>query len=681
MRPSSLSYVAGLAALLLPIDIGAALTAPRAQEEAFIVPPLVLPQAAYASWAHSHQVWLSSDRSTQANVTAFVQSWLEKNFTVGAIDIDSQWATGDNDFVPDTTKFSDFKGLISSMHSLGINVIAWATSMVDTDSPNYQYALNNRFFIENGFGQPGLLKWWHGTGGLLDYFSDKAKSWWESQLDNVLSMGLDGWKVDGTDPYLAELVTPRSPGLNGSTITLRQYQDQVYGHFFNYTRQVNGDHCMIWSRPVDSYPIGILKNDSFFLTFSPHYLMQSGWVGDQSPDFPGLQDAMVNMFESAWNNYANFGSDTGGYKSGDRTAEVLIRWAQVNAFMPLFENGGDGEHRPFVFDEELGTGTFFTDAYRRLVAAHYELGPYLLTLGTDALAGNFSAITPIAKPPAAFPFPVEPNQLSDFSYLLGQDFFVVPIVESNVSSVPAIQLPPSSQGWYEFWNPAITYQGNATLRNYTIESVATSVVFARTGSIIPLHVSTPLAALQPFGDESWASAITAVIHSPVNNSEVVASRVYGWKEESTELSYSYTASLSEGSVLEFAATPFERELIVVVRGLRVPSFAAKGESSIGVSIASTSCNIDGNAIAASSSTASLVRHDISIVKPASISLDAAAPRPLRPVAGLKDRLQAASEEAGFCNFAVVPSGGAETVDVIVRAGAGAKGARVTIKHQ
>ena len=58
------------------------------------------------------------------------------------------------------------------------------------------------------------------------------------------------------------------------------------------------------SRPVDSYgPI--------YWSFSPHYVMFSGWVGDQDPDFSGLQRALQNMFHSAWRNYTNYGSDIG----------------------------------------------------------------------------------------------------------------------------------------------------------------------------------------------------------------------------------------------------------------------------------------------------------------------------------------------------------------------------------
>ena len=30
-----------------------------------------------------------------------------------------------------------------------------------------------------------MLKWWHGTGGLLDYTNKDAVDWWHKQLDNV----------------------------------------------------------------------------------------------------------------------------------------------------------------------------------------------------------------------------------------------------------------------------------------------------------------------------------------------------------------------------------------------------------------------------------------------------------------------------------------------------------------
>lgn len=67
---------------------------------------MIAAAAPYAPWAHSHWVWLSSGggRSNQTSVVQFAKEFLMRNISVGAVDVDSGWATGFNNFVPDTTK-------------------------------------------------------------------------------------------------------------------------------------------------------------------------------------------------------------------------------------------------------------------------------------------------------------------------------------------------------------------------------------------------------------------------------------------------------------------------------------------------------------------------------------------------------------------------------------------------
>jgi alpha-glucosidase (family GH31 glycosyl hydrolase) len=80
--------------------------------------------------------------------------------------------------------------LVQSLHAQNVNVILWATSMIDTDSSNYEYALNNSYFVKNAFNEFSLLKWWHGQGGLLDYANPEALAYWHSLLDQVLATGI-----------------------------------------------------------------------------------------------------------------------------------------------------------------------------------------------------------------------------------------------------------------------------------------------------------------------------------------------------------------------------------------------------------------------------------------------------------------------------------------------------------
>ena len=81
--------------------------------------------------------------------------------------------------------------------------------------------------------------------------------------------------------------------------------------------------------------------------------------------FEGLRQALDRYLQSAWAGYANFGSDIGGYRgtpNADRSYDLLLRWAQLGAFSPLMENGGEGEHRPWMVDLELAD--FVTNVYR-----------------------------------------------------------------------------------------------------------------------------------------------------------------------------------------------------------------------------------------------------------------------------------------------------------------------------
>jgi len=107
-------------------------------------------------------------------------------------------------------------------------------------------------------------------------------------------------------------------------------------------------------------------------------LFFSGWVGDQDPTFEGLTHSIKNIIHSAWDKYLNFGSDIGGYRSGPgdlgRNKTLFIRWAQFCAFLPMMENGGNKEHRPWKFDNTNET----LNIYRRFVAIHTELSPYFL---------------------------------------------------------------------------------------------------------------------------------------------------------------------------------------------------------------------------------------------------------------------------------------------------------------
>ena len=71
----------------------------------FIDPP-------YPAWAHSHWVWLSGKTQNQTNLLEMVKTYQAYNITVGALNIDSAWTTGFNNFKWNYTKFPTPKDMI-----------------------------------------------------------------------------------------------------------------------------------------------------------------------------------------------------------------------------------------------------------------------------------------------------------------------------------------------------------------------------------------------------------------------------------------------------------------------------------------------------------------------------------------------------------------------------------------
>ena len=179
------------------------------------------------------------------------------------------------------------------------------------------------------------------------------------------------------------------------------------------------------SRPVDDD-----------LDFSPRDVVYMGWVGDEDGTYKGLQTALRFMLESGRRGYVGFGSDIGGYRADPnagslgRTKELFLRWTAVGALSSYMENGGQGEHFPWNFDDEI------VDIYRSWVNLHYKLVPYLYSEGTKVAIGKNGTLM---KPCRDF----EGKLLQ--SYFLGPNMYVVPVPrDPTPDQIQQVWLPKSS---------------------------------------------------------------------------------------------------------------------------------------------------------------------------------------------------------------------------------------------
>jgi alpha-glucosidase (family GH31 glycosyl hydrolase) len=361
----------------------------------------------FPAWVFGHIVWF--DESTSDSVSALVADYKARGIPVDGVIIDSPWETAYNTFEPDPKLYPDMKKLIDDLHAQDVRVIFWITPNVNRDDPEYQFVRDQGFFLRGMEDRA----WWKGPGGWIDYDNPEAMAWWHRRMDKAIALGLDGWKTDGTDPYVL---------LQGWGAR-QKYAAQYYSDFYDYTRQKTGGREIIMARPYESgideatfglpgwtNPLGL----ALWLKFAPIDKSWASWVGDQDPTFDGMTIARRRILYSARRNYLILGSDIGGYREIDGqgpSKEVLIRWAQFGAFCPFMENGGGGEHRPWRFDEDT------LRIYRTAVLLHKALLPYLYSTAIEKWGEGRSMIQPL--------------RLGKDEYLLGNDILVAPVTRAG----------------------------------------------------------------------------------------------------------------------------------------------------------------------------------------------------------------------------------------------------------
>ena len=120
------------------------------------------------------------------------------------------------------------------------------------------------------------------------------------------------------------------------------------------------------------------------------------------------------------------------------------------------ENGGAGEHRPWMFDDETNT------IFRQFAHLHSDLVPYLMEEGGLAFS--------------------ESNGLMDFTdketytYLLGRDLFVAPVLDASGT----VQATFPEGEWVYAFDSSQVFEGGSAL-DLTVP-LAEFPLFYRAGS-------------------------------------------------------------------------------------------------------------------------------------------------------------------------------------------------------
>jgi alpha-glucosidase (family GH31 glycosyl hydrolase) len=377
------------------------------------------------TWAQSYTA------VSQDSVLAYAQGLHAAGVPGHTIQIDDGWSThyGDFDF---NSKFPDPKGLSAQVHAMGYNFGLWVTLWINNDATNYAYAAQHGYLLKSTADptKPCSVDWWNGTAGIVDLANPAARAWYEGQLQDLeKTYDVNGFKFD------------------------TRFFDESCAPYPGYTA-------------LDYIKLGAQVTDEFDQQGAG---VRLSWTGsqkygfvirevDKGTDWGSLQAGIDQAMAISTIGYPFVETDMIGGSEGQPppTKQVLVRWAQAAALMPLMYSSTS----PLGVSNDAGSQSYDAQTVALYTAAaklHGLLAPYLEAQVARAVKTG----EPIMKP-LFFDFPSDQASYSiKDEWLLGDALLAAPVLTDATSR--NVHLPPGL--WFDVLRDRLV-RGGITLTNY-----------------------------------------------------------------------------------------------------------------------------------------------------------------------------------------------------------------------
>lgn len=331
-------------------------------------------------------------------------------------------------------RYPDLPQKIKELNKKGIKFLAYNNPYLCSDGPLFKEAQEKNLLTKNPDGSICEVDFGEFNCGFVDFTSEAGRKWYKERIikENMLSLGISGWMADFGEYQPTQMVT--QGGEDGWLV----------------------HNCWpeLWAR-VNAEAIaeaGLSDEILFFMragfSGSQKYCKLL-WAGDQLVDFSrhdGMQTAICAALSAGMVGNTICHSDIGGYTTlygNNRTEEVFMRWAEMNAFTPVMRthesNRPDESFQFYQSDLAIKHLAQMTKIYKILV-------PYLQSLSAEAVASG----TPIQRP-LLLHFQDDRNTWAiNDQYLYGEDLLIAPVHKSAVKNWRVYL--PKGENWVHLWS-------------------------------------------------------------------------------------------------------------------------------------------------------------------------------------------------------------------------------------
>lgn len=353
-------------------------------------------------------------------------------------------------------KFTDdAASFVETMHALGLHVNLWEHPYVSPDATIYEdileYSLKGtEIGTRDWEGRSGGT---YGFGGIVpDLTVEEARELYRQIHDeNLLSIGVDGFKVDETDSWGAN---------NSLSLCFPGGLSNNAYHNLLGTLTVN----LLHEQYRDDY------NKRAFMFSRGNYSGMQRFATSAYTDYYGFDQFVMSVIAQSFSGTYY----TPEIRDVSTPSDVdYMRRTQL-MFLTPFAMSNEWATEASV----LGRSRAVIECYKKYNALHYQLIPYMYSLFWEQYNTGIGVTRSLLME-----FQDDPNVYGiDNQFMLGDALLVCPVSSSARVATVKLYLP-AGERWMDY-NTGYVYEGGKTIE-YTC-SAATLPLFVRMGSIIPL---------------------------------------------------------------------------------------------------------------------------------------------------------------------------------------------------
>jgi len=331
------------------------------------------------------------------------------------------------------SRYPGLRQRIAELNRDGIRFLGYVNPYLCNDGSLFKVAEAAGYFVTDASGAVALVDFGEFRCGTVDFTNADAAAWFAEQIIgvNMLDYGLSGWMADfgeylPTDVHLA----------NGVDAKL------MHNLWPTLWAEVNARAVASRGKTGDT----LFFMRSGFTGVQKHCPLL--WAGDQSVDFSrhdGLVTVICAALSSGLLGNAYHHSDIGGYTSlfgNVRTAELLMRWAEMAAFTPVMRSHEGNRPRDNVqFDDDAAVLSHFA----RMTRIYVHLAPYLKSLSDEAVRRGL----PVQRPLFLHHEADRRTYAIQDSYLHGPDVLVAPVWQA--AQIERQLYLPQGTTWVHAW--------------------------------------------------------------------------------------------------------------------------------------------------------------------------------------------------------------------------------------